>query len=242
MVPWIAWYGTPMPLMTQPSWRSVQPTLQDLTSTCQRKHLRQMLKPSILKQYETDPCCFWHVSNYGRIGWNRKRMLEVSWCYVYLMLRSPVPFLTTCPDRANRGGCSQSCRWKYDLYDMPFGQSERVSTVSSEEYSKMSAVDMCMIENIPDMIMALTLKSKGHMKSFTTFPTVANCYKAACDALTWKVQKRFCTIKMIWLTNSGEVAQRGLATGFYKTPKTNNSLELVVNSTIRWWSRRLIQQ
>ena len=21
---------------------------------------------------------------------------------------------------ANRGGCSQSCRWKYDLYDMPF--------------------------------------------------------------------------------------------------------------------------
>ncbi|WP_323128236.1 U32 family peptidase, partial [Streptococcus pneumoniae] len=23
---------------------------------------------------------------------------------------------------ANRGGCSQSCRWKYDLYDMPFGK------------------------------------------------------------------------------------------------------------------------
>ena len=26
---------------------------------------------------------------------------------------------------ANRGGCSQSCRWKYDLYDMPFGQERK---------------------------------------------------------------------------------------------------------------------
>ena len=26
---------------------------------------------------------------------------------------------------ANRGGCSQSCRWKYDLYDMPFGKERK---------------------------------------------------------------------------------------------------------------------
>mgnify|MGYP000550337829 CR=1 FL=1 len=30
---------------------------------------------------------------------------------------------------ANRGGCSQSCRWKYDLYDMHSAKSERVFTV-----------------------------------------------------------------------------------------------------------------
>lgn len=24
---------------------------------------------------------------------------------------------------ANRGGCSQSCRWKYELFDMPLGQN-----------------------------------------------------------------------------------------------------------------------
>ncbi len=26
---------------------------------------------------------------------------------------------------ANRGGCSQSCAWKYSLYDMPFGQEHQ---------------------------------------------------------------------------------------------------------------------
>ncbi|MBC7032375.1 U32 family peptidase, partial [Salmonella enterica subsp. enterica serovar Enteritidis] len=53
---------------------------------------------------------------------------------------------------ANRGGCSQSCRWKYDLYDMPFGQERKsIHGEVPEEYS-MSAVDMCMIENIPDLI------------------------------------------------------------------------------------------
>ncbi|HGJ0986367.1 TPA: hypothetical protein ACJURC_001207, partial [Streptococcus pneumoniae] len=26
---------------------------------------------------------------------------------------------------ANRGGCSQLCRWKYDLYDMPFGKERK---------------------------------------------------------------------------------------------------------------------
>ena len=68
---------------------------------------------------------------------------------------------------ANRGGCSQSCRWKYDLYDMPFGQrTQEYQRASPEEYS-MSAVDMCMIENIPDMIDngVDSLKIEGRMKS-----------------------------------------------------------------------------
>ena len=85
---------------------------------------------------------------------------------------------------ANRGGCSQSCRWKYDLYDMPFGQERKsIHGEVPEEYS-MSAVDMCMIENIPDMIDngVDSLKIEGRMKSVHYVSTVANCYKAACDA------------------------------------------------------------
>ena len=31
---------------------------------------------------------------------------------------------------ANRGGCSQSCRWKYGLFDMPFGQERNSLTRS----------------------------------------------------------------------------------------------------------------
>ena len=40
---------------------------------------------------------------------------------------------------ANRGGCSQSCRWKYDLYDMPFGQErKRVSKGKSQKNTYVS--------------------------------------------------------------------------------------------------------
>ena len=96
-----------------------------------------------------------------------------------------VPFLTTClTGMPTVGGCSQSCRWKYDLYDMPFGQERKsIKGQVPEEYS-MSAVDMCMIENIPDMIDngVDSLKIEGRMKSVHYVSTVANCYKAACDA------------------------------------------------------------
>ena len=34
---------------------------------------------------------------------------------------------------ANRGGCSQSCRWKYDLYDMPLAKNARVSKDKSQK-------------------------------------------------------------------------------------------------------------
>ena len=42
---------------------------------------------------------------------------------------------------ANRGGCSQSCRWKYDLYDMPFGQERKSLKGEIPEEFSMSAVD-----------------------------------------------------------------------------------------------------
>ncbi len=53
---------------------------------------------------------------------------------------------------ANRGGCSQSCRWKYDLYDMPFGRERKSLKEKFLKEFSMSAVDMSMIDHIPDMI------------------------------------------------------------------------------------------
>src|SRR5690606_38433172 len=54
---------------------------------------------------------------------------------------------------ANRGGCSQSCRWKYDLFEMP-DVDERQSLLGGEplEAFSMSAVDMSMIRHLPDFI------------------------------------------------------------------------------------------
>jgi len=127
---------------------------------------------------------------------------------------------------ANRGGCSQSCRWKYDLYDMPFGQERKsIHGEVPEEYS-MSAVDMCMIENIPDLIDngVDSLKIEGRMKSVHYVSTVANCYKAACDAYMESAEA-FYAIKDDLIDELWKVAQRELATGFYyKTPTENEQL------------------
>lgn len=127
---------------------------------------------------------------------------------------------------ANRGGCSQSCRWKYNLYDMPFGQERRSLKGEVPEEFSMSAVDMCMIENIPDMIEngIDSLKIEGRMKSIHYVSTVTNCYKAAVNAYLESPQA-FEAIKQDLIDELWKVAQRELATGFYyQTPTENEQL------------------
>ena len=100
---------------------------------------------------------------------------------------------------ANRGGCSQSCRWKYDLY---------------------------VIDHIPDMIEngVDSLKIEGRMKSIHYVSTVTNCYKAAVDAYLESPEK-FEAIKQDLVDEMWKVAQRELATGFYyHTPTENEQL------------------
>ncbi|EOT46556.1 U32 family peptidase [Enterococcus sp. AZ150] len=128
---------------------------------------------------------------------------------------------------ANRGGCSQSCRWKYELYDLPFGQERRSLTKNgavAEEFS-MSAVDMSMIEHIPDLIQngVDSFKIEGRMKSIHYVSTVANVYKAAVDSYMADPEHYVC--KQEWIDELWKVAQRELATGFYyQTPSENEQL------------------
>ena len=127
---------------------------------------------------------------------------------------------------ANRGGCSQSCRWKYDLYDMPFGQERRSLKGEIPEEFSMSAVDMCMIEHIPDLIEngVDSFKIEGRMKSIHYVSTVTNCYRAAVDAYLESPEK-FEAIKDDLIDELWKVAQRELATGFYyKTPTEDEQL------------------
>ena len=124
---------------------------------------------------------------------------------------------------ANRGGCSQSCRWKYNLYDLPFGDERRSIKGQIPEEFSMSAVDMCMIDHIPDMIEngVDSLKIEGRMKSVHYVSTVTNCYKAAVDAYLESPEK-FEAIKQDLIDEMWKVAQRELATGFYYSPPSEN--------------------
>lgn len=127
---------------------------------------------------------------------------------------------------ANRGGCSQFCRWKYNLYDLPFCEERRsIKGQVAEEFS-MSAVDMCIIDHIPDMIEngVDSLKIEGRMKSVHYVSTVTNCYKAAVDAYLESPEK-FEAIKQDLIDEMWKVAQRELATGFYyNAPSENEQL------------------
>ncbi|MGF3083841.1 peptidase U32 family protein [Streptococcus pyogenes] len=124
---------------------------------------------------------------------------------------------------ANRGGCSQSCRWKYDLYDMPFGGERRSLKGEIPEDYSMSSVDMCMIDHIPDLIEngVDSLKIEGRMKSIHYVSTVTNCYKAAVDAYM-ESPEAFYAIKEELIDELWKVAQRELATGFYYGIPTEN--------------------
>ena len=131
---------------------------------------------------------------------------------------------------ANRGGCSQSCRWKYDLYDMPFGKERKSLKGEIPEEFSMSAVDMSMIDHIPDMIEngVDSLKIEGRMKSIHYVSTVTNCYKAAVDAYLESPEK-FEAIKQDLIDEMWKVAQRELATGFYYgTPSEMSSCLVLV--------------
>lgn len=124
---------------------------------------------------------------------------------------------------ANRGGCSQSCRWKYELFEMD-EVGERISLLGGdpEEAFSMSAVDMAMIRHIPDLVQngVDSLKIEGRMKSIHYVSTVANVYSQAVN--TYCADPENYEFNPEWEDELWKVAQRELATGFYYGVPTEN--------------------
>jgi len=117
---------------------------------------------------------------------------------------------------ANRGGCSQSCRWKYDLYEMPKpGVRQSVLAGEPVEEFSMSAVDLSMIRHIPDLVKngVDSLKIEGRMKSIHYVSTVCNVYRQAIDA--YCADPEHYEFQQAWEDELWKVAQRELSTGFY---------------------------
>lgn len=129
---------------------------------------------------------------------------------------------------ANRGGCSQSCRWKYGLYDIDSEGNHRDLDINDEgrrEKFAMSSVDLSMIEHLPDLIEAGvdSLKIEGRMKSIHYVSTVVNVYRTAVDAYCQDPDNY--EMKQEWVDELWKAAQRELSTGFfYGTPTENEQL------------------
>lgn len=111
---------------------------------------------------------------------------------------------------SNRGGCCQSCRWKYDLFldDVQINEKE-------EDRFTMSSKDLCMIEHIPDLIDVGidSFKIEGRMKSIHYVATVVNVYRQAIDA--YFEDPDHYELKPEWLEEIQKAANRPLNTGFF---------------------------
>lgn len=117
---------------------------------------------------------------------------------------------------ANRGGCTQSCRWKYGIFEVDEA-AERQSLIGGEEMEafSMSAVDMSMIRHIPDLVEngVDSLKIEGRMKSIHYVSTVANVYRQVVDA--YCADPDHFVFQQEWEDELWKVAQRELSSGFY---------------------------
>ncbi|MDO4466823.1 MAG: peptidase U32 family protein, partial [Bacillota bacterium] len=78
---------------------------------------------------------------------------------------------------ANRGGCAQSCRWKYHLMD----EDKEIS--NPDNLFSMSSKDLQAIEFIPRFIDwgVASLKIEGRMKSAYYLATVVSSYRKCID-------------------------------------------------------------
>lgn len=127
---------------------------------------------------------------------------------------------------ANRGGCSQSCRWKYDLFEADeIGIRESLLEGDPEESFSMSAVDMSMIRFIPDLVESGidSFKIEGRMKSIHYVSTVSNVYRKAID--TYCADPDNYIFDQAWEDELWKVSQRELASGFYYgTPSEEQQL------------------
>lgn len=111
---------------------------------------------------------------------------------------------------ANRGGCAQSCRWKYRLYD----QAELIS--DPEILFSMSSKDLMAADYLPALIeMGIeSLKIEGRMKSLYYIATVVGAYRQLIDtyqanqAISEAEQQEF-------LAELARAENRPFSAGFY---------------------------
>ena len=77
---------------------------------------------------------------------------------------------------ANRGGCAQICRWNFDL-------EKDGKKIKNKTKFTMSSKDLCMLENLGDMIDIgiRSLKVEGRMRSIYYIAVVINNYRRAID-------------------------------------------------------------
>ena len=113
---------------------------------------------------------------------------------------------------ANRGGCAQSCRWKYRLFDEAGHQLN-----DGKELFSMSSKDLMAAAYIEDLIHAgvVSLKIEGRMKSTYYIACVVKAYRMLIDEIYEKGHVDEERLKF-FLNELNKAENRPTAIGFYE--------------------------
>ena len=138
---------------------------------------------------------------------------------------------------ANKGECTNSCRWKYTVYylkeETRDGQFFPVYEDDRGTYV-MSSKDLCMIEHLPLLVEAgvNSFKIEGRMKGINYLAGVVKTYREAIDS----IEKQNFILQEKWLKELNMFSNRGYTTGMYFGPhpddgyqhhgRSRNTLEL----------------
>ena len=115
---------------------------------------------------------------------------------------------------ANRGQCSQSCRWKYSLVES--NRPGEYYPIEEDEHGTyiFNSKDLCLIHRIPDLYKAGvdSLKIEGRMKSVHYCATVAKVYRTAID--TYLKEGKDWYVRPEWIAELEKISHRPYTDGF----------------------------
>ena len=116
---------------------------------------------------------------------------------------------------SNRGGCCQSCRWDYTLFEQNEEGQQPLFSETDTPFA-MSPMDLKLVESIPKMIeLGIdSLKVEGRMKSIHYVATVVQVYRKVIDAYCADPDNFVMDPK--WLIELDKCANRPSAPAFFE--------------------------
>lgn len=116
---------------------------------------------------------------------------------------------------ANRGACTQPCRWNYAIIEEKRPGEPMPIESDSEGTFVFSSKDMCMIAHIPALLSAGidAFKIEGRMKSAYYTAVVTNAYRMAIDA--YLADPTGYQYDPAWLRELESVSHREYCTGYF---------------------------
>jgi len=116
---------------------------------------------------------------------------------------------------ANRGECTQPCRWEYFISEKK--RDEEVFSIKQDSKGTyfFNSKDLSLLEHIPDILKIgiNSLKLEGRTKNINYLATVVSVYREAIDS--WLENPDKWQLKKEWIEELGRISHRNYSTGFF---------------------------